>query len=235
VINHLRVGTDNIGTLSESAFPVLVSLSGDSLKTGTVNPDEGRVSSSSGHDIVFTSADGVTLLDHEIEMYDGTKGTLVAWVRVEGLSKSEDTTLYIYYGQPCVAAPTENRYAVWNDGSDDASYEGFKGVWHLKEDPSVAGAGGIRDSTAHGHHGTAAGDMTTEQLVQGKVGLGLHFAQLEHNISFGDADDFDFGISNFTVSLWVKAVNHSGGVTPAPPTRQGRAPISGTRCPARNR
>ena len=45
-------------------FPVLVSLSGDWLKT-TANG--GHISSTSGYDIIFRDSDGVTQLDHEVE------------------------------------------------------------------------------------------------------------------------------------------------------------------------
>jgi MSHA biogenesis protein MshQ len=50
-----------------------------------------------GDDIVFVDSDGQKL-DHEIEYYNGTSGTLVAWVRIPSLSSTVDTTIYMYYG-----------------------------------------------------------------------------------------------------------------------------------------
>ena len=56
-----------------------------------------RVCQTNGQDIVFTAADGVTRLAHEIDSYSarGTK-LLNAWVRVPELSPSSDTVLYMY-------------------------------------------------------------------------------------------------------------------------------------------
>ena len=74
-IEHTKVPSD------QTDFPVLISLSagdvGNWLKH-TSQPD-GHVETVEGFDIVFTNADNTTLLDYEIEKYDGTAGTLVAF------------------------------------------------------------------------------------------------------------------------------------------------------------
>ena len=50
-----------------------------------------------GGAFLFTSSDGTTKLDHEINKYDAGTGELIAWVEVPTLSSSTGTDIYIYY------------------------------------------------------------------------------------------------------------------------------------------
>ena len=59
------------GTLTN--FPMLYSVTDPNLVGNT---------QSNGNDILFTASDGVTKLNHEIESYNSTTGTLAAWVKV---------------------------------------------------------------------------------------------------------------------------------------------------------
>ena len=52
-------------------FPVLISLSGDWLKTVG---NGGDITDPDGDDIIFRDANGLAKLDHEIEEYDGVYG-----------------------------------------------------------------------------------------------------------------------------------------------------------------
>ncbi|MGA1826105.1 MAG: C25 family cysteine peptidase [bacterium] len=80
----------------------------------------------------------------------------------------------------------------------------YKGVYHLVEDPSTAGTGGIKDSTSNDHDGTDQGSMVSGDQIAGRIGGSLNFDAAAKYIDFGDVDDFDFGTSDFSVSLWVK-------------------------------
>jgi hypothetical protein len=84
----------------------------------------GHVQSSSGYDIIFRASNGVDELYHEVESYNGTTGTLVAWVRVPTVSGTANTTIYMYYGNQCITSATQSANNVW---------ELTTGVWHLKE------------------------------------------------------------------------------------------------------
>jgi predicted glutamine amidotransferase len=84
-------------------FPVLVNITDSDLAT------KAQVD---GDDIVFTDPSGLKL-DHEIEYYNGTSGLLVAWVKIPSLSSTEDTTIYMYYGNPD-ALNQENTQQVWD-------------------------------------------------------------------------------------------------------------------------
>ncbi len=74
-------------------FPLLISgVDLDWRSSG----DGGQVGKSDGTDILFTSSDGTTKLDHEIEKYVGATGELIAWVRIPVLAPATNTDIYIY-------------------------------------------------------------------------------------------------------------------------------------------
>ena len=81
-------------------------------------------------------------LNHELERWDGSTGTVVAWVKVPVLSSTTDTVIYMWYGNSWVTTSQENKTGVW-----DANY---KGVWHLKD----ATGANVADSTSNGNTGT---------------------------------------------------------------------------------
>ncbi len=182
-----------------ASFPVLVSLVDADLRT--------RVASSNGYDIVFRGEDSATCggavascaLDHEIERWDPTTGTLVAWVRVPSLSAF--TTIYMYYGNKQVTSSTETPRAVWDAG--------YVGVWHLGE----TGAGKVneyRDSSRYGNHGQGgrgAASATPGLVASGKIGGGQHFGNAD-----GSYDLIDVGTDgtlrmtgdHITLETWVR-------------------------------
>lgn len=95
-------------------FPLLVSVTDSDLTNAQ----------SSGNDLVFTSSEGRIQLDHELEFFDSSDGTIVSWIRVPTLSDTDDTTLYMYYGHN-TTTNVENIEEVW-----DSNYQA---VYHLKE------------------------------------------------------------------------------------------------------
>src|SRR5262245_56836666 len=70
------------GTSSLVNFPVLVSVTNPNLKVG----NGGGVGQLNGNDILFTRADGVTKLNHQLESYSAGTGQVIAWVQVPSLS-----------------------------------------------------------------------------------------------------------------------------------------------------
>ena len=190
VIDHTKVGVDDSGTLPATGFPVLISLTGNWLKTTLVDATNGRIENANGYDIIFRESDGVTGLYHEIESYDGTNGTLVAWVRVDSLSKAADTTIYMYYGNACITSPTEDPANVWDDD--------FKGVWHLEETMTDEGTTGIHDdSTSNGNDGTQNGNDD----ATGKISDGQDFDGTDDYVAIGNPLN---GAATGTISAWGK-------------------------------
>jgi len=91
-------------------FPVLVSLTDTSL---------GAHAQADGDDIVFIDSEG-NKLSHEIESFTTitsgpiATGTLVAWVKIPNLSSTDDTPIYMYYGNAGVGSQ-EQAEAVWDE------------------------------------------------------------------------------------------------------------------------
>ena len=92
--------------------------------------------------IITVSGSSVDRLPHEIESY--ASGDLVAWVQVPVLSDSEDTILYMFYGNVGVSG-LENSSGVW-----DSSY---RAVHHLSET-----SGTHFDSTSNNEDGVVVGN-----------------------------------------------------------------------------
>jgi hypothetical protein len=135
ILDHSQVEAD----LTD--FPVLISLSQDWLKD---TDHGGHVAQPDGGDIRFLGADG-SQFDHEVEEYDGTDGTLVAWVRIPSLSSSSDTEIHMMYGNP--TCPDQwNPSGVWDTN--------YRMVHHLQER-----SGPHFDSTVNGNDGTPLGGV----------------------------------------------------------------------------
>src|SRR5262249_29972926 len=85
-IDHTKVAEADLVNI-----PVLISGTFGYLATPAYG---GKAQSASGYDIVFSSdPDGVNLLDHEIESYRETDGTVAFWVRAPVLSYTADTVI----------------------------------------------------------------------------------------------------------------------------------------------
>lgn len=150
-----------------------------------------------GEDVRFTSSDGETLIDFEQERFASTTDGAIYWVEIPSVSSSTDatTTFFMYYGN-AAASDGQNATGTWN--SD------FKGVYHLKEDPTPDGAQ-IKDSTSNGSDGTSAGTMTSADLVDGKIGKAIDFD--------GTDDLIEFVVSNpddYSIEMWIDADVVSG-------------------------
>ena len=168
-IDHNKVS----GNLTD--FPVLISIVDDDLK----NKAQGD-----GDDILFMDNSGVAYrLFHEIESFDNSSGKLVTWVKVMNLSSSEDTVLYIYYG---------------NSGCDSQEYPekvwdtDYCGVWHLND---------FLDSTNNNNDGINYGT----DGCSGKIGIAKDFVEAnEDYVSLGDMPEpADGSISKGTFEVWI--------------------------------
>jgi titin len=198
-IDHTKVASST-GTLLTN-FPVLVSTTTTALKYTSFSG--GHVGTSTGADILFTSADGTTALNYEIEKYASSTGELVSWVKIPSLATTTDTDIYMYYGNASASTPaTSVATGVWDDGGSNY----FKGVWHLSD----AGNSTSTDSTSNGNNGTNNGVTATSS---GQI-AGAAFAN--------DGDYIDTGInsilgaSSFTLSAWINTATvskYSGAIS----------------------
>ncbi len=182
-------------------FPVLVLISDSSgnhsddvtFVFDELTADSGRLK------IAVTRADGVTQCYVEIEKWDSASSEAWLWVRVPGISSSENTELYLYYD----ASRADNSTFVGDTGTLPARRvwdEHYMGVWHLAQDPSSGGPQ-MRDSTENVHHGTSHGDMTSDDLVDGRIDGALDFDNANDFIDVGDVGSD--GWTALTVEAWI--------------------------------
>lgn len=185
-------GSEELYEVTLTDYPVLINLSSDSDLVGKTQSD--------GDDILFTTSDGITKIPHEIESYNSGTGALVAWVKISSLTNLSDTDIYMYYGNPA-ATSQEDVTNVW-----DSSY---KGVWHLEQDPAVAGASGILDSTSNNNDGTDNGSMNAADQVSGQINGSLDFEGTDDYI--GIPHNATLEPTTITASIWVKFNTLNGG------------------------
>ncbi|HKZ55395.1 MAG TPA: DUF2341 domain-containing protein, partial [Anaerolineales bacterium] len=183
-----KLTIDNSGQAQDLLnFPVMVKLDATRIDYAQTQ--------GSGEDLRFVDADG-TLLAHEIEKWNEA-GTSYAWVKVPQIDASSSTDhIWMYYGNASVG-DGQNVAAVWS--------QDFVGVWHLKEDPSVAGAGGIIDSTGN-NNGTDQGTMNSADQVAGQIDGSLDFDGTDDWIEVVDSASLETVFTNdrVTVSVWTK-------------------------------
>ncbi|WP_186762854.1 DUF2341 domain-containing protein [Lentzea tibetensis] len=134
----VTVDATKVGTGTHTDFPVLVART-DAGLIGKVQSD--------ADDILFTAADGVTKLDHQVEYFNSSTGQMYIWVRVSSLTNASNTTLYMYYGN-AGASSQQNATGVWASN--------HYGVWHLNETVNT-NAGGFKDSSSAVNHATYQG------------------------------------------------------------------------------
>jgi hypothetical protein len=184
IINSSQVTSDLTN------FPVLISITDSSLK------DHAR---SDAYDIYFTTIDGVTKLNHEIEYYNSATGELFAWVRFPNLSSTADQMIYMYYGNP-ISPDQSNPTAVWDSN--------YVMVQHLNE----TGTGTRFDSTSNNNDGTPIA-YDGDEAITGKID-GAEFLE-DGDVDSGEhincGNDPSLQIEgNLTLEAWVRIEGSSG-------------------------
>ena len=177
-------------------FPLLVSIELDDLKTTNYG---GHVTSQHGYDILFAGANDQKL-DHQLESYDPVTGKLVAWVKLPVLYHSVNTELKITCSNTSITSDMSTE-SVW-DNSVDA-------VWHMSDDPSNSQL----NDAAGTYNGHSYGNMTSSDLVPGKIGPAIDFDG--QNDYFAVQDKFYQGtgaITQMSTSAWVKTTHNSNGM-----------------------
>lgn len=177
----LVIDADQVaGSSNFTNFPILVS------RTDTDLRDSAQADAD---DILFTSSDGSTKLDHEIETYNSSTGELQAWVEIPTLDYDDDTTIYMYYGNAS-ASSQQNATGVW--GSE------YQAVYHLADD--------YEDSSSNNRDGTNTGAVN----ATGKVSDGDDFenADATDNIALGT---WSVSGNAITLSGWAKIESYVGG------------------------
>ena len=184
----LTVDNSQVSTVSNTDltnFPVLISLTDTDLATSS-----GYVTSVNGFDIAFTSSDGITKLDHELEEYTSGTGQILAWVRFPTLNATTDTDFYIYFGNS--SQTTDQSVASTWDSN-------FQLVLHMDD---------LDDATSNNNNGTNNGTSSTT----GILGNARSFSAAGDDF-ISVADDATLDITGpITLSAWINIDNY--GTTP---------------------
>jgi len=154
---------------SLSDFPLLISLSADIGLAANAQND--------GDDILFTASDGITRRNHEIEEYESGSGKLAAWVKIPSLSDTQNTAIYMYYGNSGVSSQ-QNAAGVWSNG--------YEAVYHINDD--------FTDS-AENHDAVNCGSVD----IGGKIADGQEFIPVDEI----QAGDWSVSGSAITIQAWV--------------------------------
>lgn len=166
----------------ETDFPVLISVTDEDLAdTG----NGGHVQSSNGYDIVFYDSLQATVQDHEIESYTNTDGTLVFWVKVDSLSSTADTVIWVYYGKSGVTV---------DPSTTDTWDSNFMAVWHMAD---------LTDSTTNGVDLT---NNNADSGQSGKIGNCYGFVAADGNNYLSHATFLDTmpASEDLTLECWAK-------------------------------
>ena len=192
-IDHNRVGS-SCSHLYD--FPVLIDIQNDpNLKTIS---NGGHVFNANGHDIIFKNQDGSSQLDHEVLSYNGSSGSLLAFVRLPQLSSMSDTIIYVHYGNSSISSSQQNVAGVW-----DYDYEA---VLHLQESGSGS-SDEFKDSTSNSHDGTGGGlagsgnGSYTPSRTGGLFGYAQDFDGSNDRIRLDAVSDSSW--SAVTVQVWI--------------------------------
>ena len=183
-IDHTKVAGDEVN------FPILISVTNADLAD---TDNDGHVESSDGYDIVFYNDKEDTLLKHEIESYTNTDGTLVFWVKVDSLSSTVDTDIYIYYGKAGV---------VVNPSNTDTWDNQHVIVQHMADNPDTMH---ITDSTSNGNDGTKS-NWNEPDETDGKIAKGQDFDGINDHVNCGN-DGTLSPDNEITISVWVNVTN----------------------------
>ncbi len=176
-IDHNKVDCDLTN------FPVLINISDEDLSLKA---------QSDGDDIIFLDGDGVAnLFSHEIEYYNS--GDLIVWVNVTSVSSTENTTLYMYYGNPSVVN-MEDSSGVWDTN--------FVMVQHLGES-----IGTHYDSTIYGNDGINYG---SNQNYAGQIDGANSFDGSDDWVDCSNSESLDI-TDNITLEAWVKRASDGYG------------------------
>ncbi len=144
-------------------FPVLIDFTDIGLSTTT---------QADADDIVFTSADGLTKLPHEIELYASTTGRVVAWVKTS-LASSTNKVLYMYYGNAATSSE-QLVSSVWDSN--------YIQVQHLEETGTCPTT--FTDSSNNGTNGSCK--ISPTATSSGKIGYARSFNGTTDSITYTD-------------------------------------------------
>ncbi|MCK5689902.1 DUF2341 domain-containing protein [Myxococcota bacterium] len=172
-------------------FPLLVHLNTFVISGSEVD--------GSANDIRFLNALQNTVLDFEIEYFDGY-GDSYLWVRVPRIpADGIENYIWLYFGNSS-ASNNENAAAVWDSN--------YAAVWHM-DALSATGTGIARDSTSNDNDASA---NSSPSVISSQIYNAVDFDGSDDYLSVCSGDcDSSLGWSGdeYTLEAWID--NPSGG------------------------
>ncbi|WMJ69390.1 MotA/TolQ/ExbB proton channel family protein [Stenotrophomonas sp. 24(2023)] len=138
-----------------------------------------------GNDLRFVSADGRTVLAHQIEQFDPLLGLALVWVDVPNLSAGAPQTVWMYYGNSKAPASGNGQQVFDPD---------YTLVYHFADANAPA-----RDTTAYGNNAGAVVPPAEGAVIGRGVQLGAGPLPLPASASLAQAAG-----AAFTLSAWIK-------------------------------
>jgi parallel beta-helix repeat protein len=190
-INHSYVDGDLTN------FPILFSNTSSDF-SNHARPD--------GYDFVFLNETNETKYNHEIEKYDNSTGELIAWVNITELSSTEDTIMWLYYGND-ISETQENVEDTWDSN--------FTGVWHMALTPNSTDANlFIEDSTSNNNTGFCGWGELSDQ-IDGVIGYGYlandPYVYAPEFFHCGNDTSVTTDLHNgFTAEIWTNSTRDIG-------------------------
>ena len=205
-VNKGQVGTPT-GAPTLSNYPVLFSVVNDASLKSTTNG--GRVRDTmNGNDIIFQGVDTTTCggpkacqLIHEVEKWDPSSGTFVAWVRVPTLNTAANTgastSFRILIGNKAITTSSTTPSSVWDSS--------FTSVYPLNHTTTST----MNDSTSNANNG--AGTALTS--TSGQMGLGVSTDGSTSFLALGGSSALNVvAAGSFTYSTWLNTSDTAGGI-----------------------
>jgi len=147
-----------------------------------VNNSDFQYAQEKGQDFIVVADDNYTVCPHEFEYFDNSTNELLFWVNVPLIREDNDTTVWLYWGNP-VCPSQEDVEGTWN--------EDFIMVHHYKDNS-------LLDSTSNNNDGTDYGTAyESNGLIYGcREGF-------DHNDSGLRVNNFVGPTSQFLAEMWV--------------------------------
>lgn len=178
-VNASQVSTSSVVSSTYTNFTVLVSIASSTQLRSAAQ--------ATGTDILFTNADGVSLLNYEIERYVSSTGELEAWVKLSTLATSTNTSFYVYYGNASATSSLQSATNTWDNN--------YSTVWHLPNGTTLS----AKDSTINAKNGTIVNGATA---TTGQIDGAANFASSSsQNIT---TPYFQSSSTAATYEAWIK-------------------------------
>jgi len=144
-----------------------------------------------GSDIRIVSADGKTVIDHDVESYDGLLNEAYIWLKLPERGADDKSELFIYYGNQSPSMPSAGQASAAFGSDVVANY-------HFSQRGTPPA-----DSSSNKNNATAAATVAQGSII----GTGLSLLG-NMPLTISESDSLKWGANqSLAISLWIKPVS----------------------------